>query len=57
MIRKGTSTDINKILDITRACAVHMVANNIYQWNQRYPNKIAFQKDVDRSELYVFRNG
>ncbi|XMO88047.1 GNAT family N-acetyltransferase [Algibacter sp. AS12] len=53
MIRKGTGTDINKILDITRACAVHMVANNIYQWNEGYPNKIAFQKDVDRSELYV----
>ena len=53
MIRKGTITDIDSILDITKACAKHMVKKNIFQWNEHYPNKNAFKNDVLRSELYV----
>ena len=53
MIRKGTFNDINDILRITQACAVHMISNNIFQWNEFYPNKKPFEKDVERNELYV----
>ena len=53
MIRKGTSNDINSIIEITKACALKMIANTIFQWNEFYPNKEAFQKDVKREELYV----
>ncbi|GAA4892471.1 GNAT family N-acetyltransferase [Flaviramulus aquimarinus] len=53
MIRKATLEEIDKILHITRACAVYMIEKNIYQWNEFYPNKQAFLKDINRNELYV----
>ncbi|OUR91231.1 GNAT family N-acetyltransferase [Flavobacteriales bacterium 34_180_T64] len=53
MIRKGTLTDIDRILDITKACAVFMTSNSIFQWNEHYPNREPFEIDVQREELYV----
>jgi len=53
MIRKGLYSDIDEILDITKACAKHMLGNGIFQWNEHYPNKEAFENDVERDELYV----
>ncbi len=53
MIRIGTKKDINPILHITNACAKKMIDNGIYQWNDHYPNNLAFEKDVKRKELYV----
>lgn len=53
MIRIAEEKDIQNILEITKACAKAMIANNIYQWNNHYPNKLAFQNDINRNELYV----
>jgi ribosomal protein S18 acetylase RimI-like enzyme len=53
MIRKATLKDIDSIIDITKACARSMIANNIFQWNEHYPNKTAFENDVKRDELYI----
>lgn len=53
MIRKAVLKDIDKLLEITKACAAAMILNNIYQWNEFYPNKQAFLRDIDRDELYV----
>ncbi|MEC3906170.1 GNAT family N-acetyltransferase [Tamlana sp. 2201CG12-4] len=53
MIRKATTTDIDNILDITKACAVHMESIHIHQWNAHYPNRNAFFEDAERNELYV----
>lgn len=53
MIRKGTTADIDAIITITKACAKHMISNNILQWNSHYPNPAAFENDVKRNELYV----
>ena len=53
MIRIGTNKDVNQILHITNACAKKMIDNGIYQWNDYYPNKLAFEKDIKRNELYV----
>jgi len=53
MIRKASTTDIDRILQITQACAKHMINNNIKQWNAHYPNQNAFQLDLKRNELYV----
>lgn len=54
MIRKGTLSDIERILIITKACAKKMDDNGIYQWNEYYPNKSAFETDVERNELFVY---
>ncbi|MEZ4855294.1 MAG: GNAT family N-acetyltransferase [Gelidibacter sp.] len=53
MIRKATYSDIDAILKLTNACAMFMICNNIYQWNEHYPNKTAFETDVLRDELFV----
>ncbi|MBC2843976.1 GNAT family N-acetyltransferase [Winogradskyella flava] len=53
MIRKGNLGDIETIMPMTKACAKAMIAKGIYQWNEHYPNKSAFKKDIERGELYV----
>ncbi|NRA94464.1 MAG: GNAT family N-acetyltransferase [Psychroserpens sp.] len=53
MIRKATLEDIESIMEITRACAQHMIDQNIFQWNAFYPNKEAFEVDIERDELFV----
>ncbi|WP_456438865.1 GNAT family N-acetyltransferase [Psychroserpens sp.] len=53
MIRKATLKDIDSIIDITKACARFMIVKNIFQWNEHYPNRIPFENDVRRDELYV----
>ena len=50
----ATLLDIDSILKITKACAKLMISNGIYQWNENYPNKAAFEMDIARDELYVF---
>ena len=56
MIRKAKLSEIPEILTITRACAKHMEHRGIFQWNEHYPSHEAFEKDVQRSELYVYQN-
>lgn len=58
MIRKATTTDIEAILELTKACANHMISNGIFQWNEHYPNQATFENDVKRGELFVIeKNG
>lgn len=58
MIRRAKILEINDILDLTKACAASMIEKGIYQWNEDYPSKEAFKKDIERKELYVLeRNG
>ena len=56
MIRKATLLDLNSILKITTACAEHMNNQGIFQWNEHYPNKQAFENDIKCSDLYVFEH-
>lgn len=56
MIRLAKIQDLEQILPLTRACAAYMIAQKIYQWNEHYPTKEAFEKDIARNELYVFES-
>lgn len=56
MIRKAIEHDIDQILSVTKACAAYMIKQNIFQWNEFYPNNLAFEKDIQREECYVFEN-
>ncbi|MAZ73415.1 MAG: GNAT family N-acetyltransferase [Flavobacteriaceae bacterium] len=53
MIRKANPSEIIQLLSITAACAKKMVAEGIFQWDEKYPNKEAFEKDSKRDELFV----
>lgn len=52
-IRLATNKDINRIIEITNACANHMISQNIFQWNEQYPNKEIFNQDVLNESLFV----
>lgn len=54
MIRKATPDDIKRIKEITAACATHMIAQGIFQWNENYPSLEVLSKDVIAEEVYVF---
>ncbi|MAU71268.1 MAG: GNAT family N-acetyltransferase [Pseudozobellia sp.] len=53
MIRKAKLSEIPQILVLTNACAQHMIKNGIFQWNEHYPSRAAFEADIDRGELYL----
>ena len=53
MIRKAIKEDLNRIIEITKACAVSMISNNIFQWNEHYPNIETFENDVLNESLFV----
>ena len=38
---------------MTRACAAKMISEDIFQWNEHYPNQEAFENDISRDELFV----
>lgn len=52
-IRKASKNNIDSLLEITLACGKALADNNIYQWNEQYPSKEAFETDFKRGELYV----
>lgn len=53
MIRHAKILEIPDILSLSKACASYMISKGIYQWNEHYPSKEAFEKDIERKELYV----
>ncbi|WP_299680141.1 GNAT family N-acetyltransferase [uncultured Dokdonia sp.] len=55
MIEHAKISEITEILSLTKACAAFMISKGIYQWNEHYPSKEAFEKDIERNELYVLK--
>ncbi len=55
MIRRAKISEISDILKLTQICAIDMIGNSIYQWNEHYPSKEAFEKDLERGELFVLK--
>ena len=53
MIREATVGDLDTILEITKSCAKELVSKNIFQWNDYYPNRSAFENDLYNKWLYV----
>ena len=54
MIRQAVEADIALLLELTRACAGHMIEQSIYQWNEVYPNEAAFLSDLNQNSLWVY---
>lgn len=57
MIRKAQVQDIQQIKSITEACAKHMIAQGIYQWNEHYPSLEILTKDIMARNVYLFLRG
>mgnify|MGYP000023410311 FL=1 len=56
MIRKASLDDLQRIIEITQACANLMISKNIFQWNEFYPRIQTFEEDVNNQTLYVIEN-
>lgn len=54
MIRKARQEDIPRLKKITAACAKHMIAQGIFQWNEYYPSVAIFEHDIAQENMYVF---
>lgn len=53
MIRRAKISEITDIITISMACAQFMIDKGIYQWNDCYPSKEHFERDIERDELFV----
>ena len=51
--RKATTNDLEAIDDLVRAAIETMEENGIFQWDDLYPVREDFQKDIDEGQLYV----
>lgn len=56
MISCAKILEIPDILELTKACAKQMEKTGIFQWNEAYPSKVAFEKDISRKELFVLKS-
>ena len=56
MISSAKILEIPDILELTKACAKHMEKIGIFQWNEVYPSRAAFEKDISRKELFVLKS-
>tara|TARA_B100000989_G_C19457204_1_gene434594 strand:- start:399 stop:908 length:510 start_codon:yes stop_codon:yes gene_type:complete len=48
--------DLDRIKEIAEACASSMIGKNIFQWNESYPSKKVFSKDIENNNLYVSKH-
>ena len=55
MISRGTLTEIDDILTLTRACGQHMRDNGIDQWDEDYPNREVIVQDIQTQTLFAYR--
>ncbi len=53
MIRKATTIDISKIMEIITATISEMKLYNNTQWDETYPQAVNFLKDIEEGSLYV----
>ena len=52
-IRKAKKNDLIHVMHIIKACTEHMISNNIFQWNDKYPSVDTFKDDIEKEHLYV----
>lgn len=51
-IIQAKKDDIQKALKLTRSCASDMIEKGIFQWNEHYPSKEVFEKDILLSQMW-----
>ena len=51
--RKAALSDLEEVYDLVAQAIDTMITNNILQWDELYPTKEDFRKDIDNNQLYV----
>jgi len=52
-IKKAIIENIDSIMDIVAKCTQDMISNDIFQWNDTYPARETFLKDIEDENLHV----
>jgi len=53
IIRKGNKTDLENIMKMYKSCVTGMLANDIDQWDDTYPNTEIISEDLNAGTYYV----
>lgn len=53
MIRKAVLNDLDMIMDIIKETVKEMNSHNNYQWDENYPKREEFFKDINDESLFV----
>ena len=48
--------DINDIMKMIHNCANDLISKNIFQWNEKYPNRDIFLSDIEKKNLFILKN-
>ena len=48
--------DINDIMKMIHDCANDLISKNIFQWNEKYPSRDIFLSDIEKKNLFIFKN-
>lgn len=51
-IIKAKIPNLNQLHVLTKSCAENMIANGIFQWNEKYPSKEVLQKDIELEQIW-----
>lgn len=56
MIRLSNISDIDSVMEIVRQTTEIMKTENNPQWNEQYPTRSDFFKDIQSKHLYIYEN-
>ena len=51
--RMATLEDLQEICNLFDDAVETMIQNKIFQWDELYPTKKDFRKDIEREQLYI----
>lgn len=51
-----TAQHIDELVQILEEAKVNMERQNIYQWNNQYPDRKLILSDIDKQELYILKD-
>ena len=55
-IKLAEINDLDDIMKMIHKCANDLISKNIFQWNEKYPSREIFLTDIEKKNLFVFKN-
>jgi len=49
----ATENDVDRLMDLIKACVEDMASQGIYQWNEQYPNLQTIRNDVESESTHI----
>lgn len=56
-ISLANRSDLNTIEQIYIFCKDNLLARQIYQWDDTYPNRVYFENCIEDGSIYVMKDG